>query len=72
VASVVLVPDDVTPLADCEAVSISGAEFLQLQASTASSGSSSGDSTVNVTADIFVGAVLVVCFAVGWIAGGQR
>jgi hypothetical protein len=26
----------------------------------------------NVSSDIFVGAVLVLCFAVGWIAGGQR
>ena len=27
---------------------------------------------VNVTSDMFFGAVLVVLFAVGWIAGAQR
>lgn len=31
---------------------------------------SGGD--VNVTAEIFFGAVIVLCFALGWIAGGQR
>lgn len=31
-----------------------------------------GGVDVNVTADIFIGAALVLCLALGWIAGGQR
>ena len=31
-----------------------------------------GVDDVNVTADIFVGAVLVAVFVLGWIAGAQR
>lgn len=37
-----------------------------------SGGATGGGAEVNVTADIFVGAVLVLCVALGWIAGGQR
>jgi hypothetical protein len=33
---------------------------------------SNGGNALNVTADIFVGAALVLCVALGWIAGGQR
>jgi hypothetical protein len=36
------------------------------------SASASGGDDMNVTADIFVGAVLVLCLALGWIAGAQR
>ena len=30
------------------------------------------ENSVNVTADIFIGCLLVLCFIGGWIAGGQR
>lgn len=30
------------------------------------------ENSVNVSADLFVGAFLVVCFIGGWIAGAQR
>lgn len=73
-----LVPDTTTTdLSKCFSVSLSGAEYQSLstridalEARPASSGS--GGSAVNVSADIFVGALLVVCFVLGWIAGGQR
>jgi len=35
-------------------------------------GGSVGGGDVNVSADIFVGVALVLCLAVGWIAGAQR
>lgn len=70
---VFLEPDNATTdISNCAAVSISGAEYLALTAGSGSSSTPSGSPTVDVTADIFVGAVLVVCFAVGWIAGAQR
>lgn len=63
----VLVPDTtVTDLSACEAVSLSGSDYLALKAVSAPV------NTMNVTADIFVGAALVLCFALGWISGAQR
>jgi len=57
----------VTDLSQCQFVAITGAEFLAFQAAAAPA-----PTPMNVTADIFVGAALVLCFALGWIAGGQR
>ena len=73
----VLVPDTTTSdLSKCAAVSLSGAEYQSLTSRIAvlesKPGSSTGGSTVNVTADIFVGAALVCIFVLGWIAGAQR
>lgn len=35
-------------------------------------GSTGGTDDMSVSADIFVGVALVICLAVGWIAGAQR
>lgn len=75
--AVVLVPDTATTdLSKCAAVSLSGAEYQSLTSRITvlenKPGSSTGGSTVNVTADIFVGAALVCIFVLGWIAGAQR
>lgn len=62
---------DTTPqdISQCSAVALSGADFASL---SAPAGGSTGGSQVNVSAEIFIGAALVLCLAVGWIAGGQR
>lgn len=75
--AVLLLPDTVTTdLSKCSAVSLSGAEYQSLTSRITvlenEPASSTGGSTVNVTADIFVGAALVCIFVLGWIAGAQR
>lgn len=75
--ALLLLPDTVTSdLSKCVAVSLSGAEYQSLTSRITvlenAPTSSTGDSTVNVTADIFVGAALVCIFVLGWIAGAQR
>jgi hypothetical protein len=72
-----LVPDlDTTDLSGCSAVALSGVEYKSLVARIGAlenkPASSTGGSTVNVTADIFVAAALVCIFVLGWIAGAQR
>ncbi|MRW82838.1 hypothetical protein GJ698_01870 [Pseudoduganella sp. FT26W] len=62
----------------CQLVLLSGSDFNALNnriaalESRPAGSSGTGASNVNVSADIFVGALLVLCFALGWIAGGQR
>lgn len=61
-----LLVDTVTPdISQCEAVALSGAEYAALSAPAAGG-------NMNVNADVFVGAVLVGVFVLGWIAGAQR
>lgn len=54
-------------MATCEHVFISAADYDQLRSAQSSSGGE-----VNVTADIFIGCLLVLCLIGGWIAGAQR
>lgn len=62
-----LLVDTVTAdISQCEAVALSGAEYAALSAPV------SGGGYMGVNADIFVGAVLVGIFVLGWIAGAQR
>lgn len=49
----------------CAHIVLSPTEYKDLQG-----GVIGGD--VNVTADIFIGCLLVLCLIGGWIAGGQR
>jgi len=70
-AEFLLVDPNPKDLSQCQAVALSGADFQAITAMQGSVGGSGG-SAVNVSADIFIGAALVLCLAVGWIAGGQR
>lgn len=79
VHAVLLLPDDSTQsLASCAAVVFAGADYKSLMDRVSavenrpagSSGAEGAD--MGVSADIFVGAALVLCVALGWIAGGQR
>lgn len=54
-------------LAQCSYVALSVSDYRALTGA-----SSGGGGDVDVTADLFVGAFLVVCFIGGWIAGAQR
>ena len=60
----------------CSIVGLSGADYQALVNRVGllenKPSGSTGGSTVNVTADIFVGAALVCIFVLGWIAGAQR
>lgn len=73
-----LLVDSSADTTSCAMLTISGAEYQALLSSIAAAGSGAGGgstggaNTMNVTADIFVGVALVVCLAVGWIAGAQR
>ena len=54
----------------CDAVALTGAEYKSML--LALSAPVEGAADVNVTADIFVGCLLVLCFIGGWISGAQR
>lgn len=61
----------------CEFVLLTSSDYTQLKAdiAAASSGQAPPPATgavSGVSADIFIGAALVLTVAVGWIAGGQR
>ena len=54
-------------VATCEYVVLSAADYQGLL-----NAPTGGGADVNVTADIFVGCLLVLCFIGGWISGAQR
>lgn len=54
-------------VATCDYLLLSGSDYQALRGA-----SSGGGGDVNVTADIFIGCLLVLCLIGGWIAGAQR
>lgn len=59
-------------IADAKVGALIATQAYILDPSFAPQSGSAGDSELNVSADIFVGVALVLCLAVGWIAGAQR
>lgn len=70
--------DSAGDTAECPSLLLSASEYQSLLSRVSAlenrpAGSCGvGGSDMSVSADIFVGAALVLCLAVGWIAGGQR
>jgi hypothetical protein len=58
----------------CALVVLTGTEYVAIQNKLSATSTSPpvGSDPVNVTPDIFVGCMLVMAFALGWISGGQR
>ena len=65
-----MVLSEVDGVDSCDAVGLTPAEYKSFV--SALSTPIEGAQDVNVTADIFIGCLLVLCLIGGWIAGGQR